>query len=178
MTQQIKSSRSDSLISYSESWGQFAAGYKGKSFLKDVTRYLAEYTGVCYVLVGYPANAEMTQISAAVLYAKGNFIEDYSYPLSGTPCENVVGRSCCYYPSNIQKMFPNDEELKHLGIESYIGLPIPGPDGKPLGLVALMDSKLIQNPSQIEEGLKILKDKIAKELRRKLRRSQSDIMAG
>ena len=155
---------------YAETWGSYVNGYKGKNFFKDLAKLLADSTGVCYVLVGYPCNPEMTQIRTAVLLAKGKFIEDYSYPLNGTPCENVVGRSCCYYPSNIQMMFPNDAELRHLGIESYIGLPVPGADGKPLGLIALMDTKLIQNPAEIEAGLKTLIPRVGKQLSKLLNR--------
>lgn len=149
---------------YAEKWGEFARTYKGRSFLKDLCKMLAESTGAAYVLIGYPENDELTHIRAAVLLAKGTLVSNYSYPLSGTPCENVVGRSCCYYPSNIQEMFPDDAELKHLAIESYIGLPVPGVEGKPLGLIALMDTKLIQNPGLIEDGLRALIPRVSKEI--------------
>jgi hypothetical protein len=155
---------------YWEIWSSFIKNYKGRSLLKDLCKCISATTGVSYVLIGYPDNAEMSHIRTAVLYADGKFVNDYSYPLGGTPCENVVGRSCCYYPSNIQQMFPNDAELKHLGIESYIGLPVLASDGKPLGLIALMDKKLIQNPGKIEAGLKSIAPMVTRELGKTIKR--------
>lgn len=145
---------------------KFSKLKRGKNFFKDLATFLAEQTGVTYVLVGYPENSDMTRIKTSVLYAGGKFIDSYSYTLIGTPCENVIGRNCCYYPSNIQTMFPHDEELKTLSIESYIGLPLFSQNNHPVGLLALMDTKLIQNPKEIQEGLKHLVAPIAEELRK------------
>lgn len=147
---------------------QFAETKRTKSYFRDLALFLAKQTGVTYVLVGYPEKQDMSRIKTSVLYAGGKFIDSYSYTLIGTPCENVIGRNCCYYPSNIQQMFPHDEELKTLSIESYIGLPVFSEANEPLGLLALMDTKLIQNPKDIQEGLQILVDPIAKELRKHL----------
>lgn len=138
---------------------------RSKNYFKDLALFLAKQTGVNYVLVGYPENSDMSRIKTSVLYAGGKFIDSYSYTLTGTHCENVMGRNCCYYPSNIQQMFPHDEELKTMSIESYIGLPIFTESNEPLGLLAMMDTKLIQNPKDIQAGLQILIDPIAKELR-------------
>lgn len=48
----------------------------------------------------------------------GEVMENFSYRLSGTPCERVVGREPCHYPHIIQHLFPEDTMLVEMGIES------------------------------------------------------------
>ncbi|WP_276132469.1 GAF domain-containing protein [Polluticoccus soli] len=87
-----------------------------------------------------------------------------TYSLYGTPCENVVGRNCCYFPSGVQQMFPDDKELQDLKIESYIGTPLMHPNGEPLGLIVLMNESKIQHAGAIELALSSIAERISHEL--------------
>jgi hypothetical protein len=142
----------------------FVRNYAGKNYLKALAKFISRETGVAYVIVGYPDSPQLNHAKSAVMLAKGKFVIDYGYDLQGTPCENVMGRNCCYYPSNIQQMFPLDLELRHFGIQSYIGMPVYGIGQKPIGMLVLMDSKTIGNPSEIEKGLIVLIPRTAREL--------------
>ncbi len=153
----------------------FANSYRGKDFFPALARLIAEKTGVSYVLVGYPTGEDLSVIKTTVLYAAGKLVEGFEYSLYGTPCENVIGRNCCYYPSGIQQMFPGDKELKELGIESYLGLPVFDKNNKTAGLLVLMDNKLIKNAARLEKALQTLTPRIARELARSKKRALNNV---
>ena len=154
------------LGTFAQECKKFAATYKGSNFFKSMAKLIAKHTGVTYVLVGFPLDGNFNRIRTAVLFAGGKFVEKYEYDLYGTPCENVIGRNCCYYPTNIKQMFPEDKELEHLNIDSYLGLPVFDTTNKAVGLVAIMDSKIITNPTSVEKGLNELTPRIAEELKK------------
>jgi hypothetical protein len=70
-------------------------------------------------------------------YADGRLIEDFEYPLAGTPCETVLGQTYRLYPSNLQELFPLDEDFRAMGLTCYAGYPLSDGRGKPLGLIAV-----------------------------------------
>ena len=80
----------------------------------------------------------MQSVRTIAICASGELIENIVYQLQGTPCEAVVDRKACYYPSDVQKLFPQDEMLRDLDMQSYLGAPLVGSEGKPLGLIAVL----------------------------------------
>lgn len=65
-------------------------------------------------------------------------IEEFTYRLDGTPCENVISRQFCSHPSGVQQMFPHDRMLADMGIETYVGTPLMDTDGRALGLLVVL----------------------------------------
>jgi two-component system cell cycle sensor histidine kinase/response regulator CckA len=61
------------------------------------------------------------------------------YDLRDTPCATVVGQTACVYPSMVRELFPKDEFLVQMGVDSYAGVPLFDPGGRPLGLMTLLD---------------------------------------
>lgn len=142
----------------------FTGLYRGDNYFNDLALFLAEKTGVEYVLIGYLENGQMNKVSTVALYAHGKLVNNMSYTLAGTPCENVMGRNCCYYPSGVQQMFPGDKELQELNIDSYIGAPLFDNDKNPLGIIVLMNSKKIGNAGIIEKALDAIASRTENEL--------------
>ena len=64
-----------------------------------------------------------------------NELPIYKYNLNNTPCSLVLNGEACVYPKNVQLLFPNDEDLKTFGIESYLGMPLIDENKNPLGII-------------------------------------------
>jgi PAS domain S-box-containing protein len=79
--------------------------------------------------------------TASLRDAQGNIRENFEYNLAGSPCETVVGRAPCFYPRNVQQLFPDDRSLVKMGVQSYLGVPLFGAAGQPLGLVTVMHDR-------------------------------------
>jgi len=110
-------------------------------FLTALATYLGTSFGVDYVIIDRLAADEPGVAETVALYAKGTLLPSMRYPLSNTPCENVMGKVLCYYPRGVQALFPADLLLAEMGVESYAGVPLWDSEGNALGLIAVMDSK-------------------------------------
>lgn len=91
----------------------YVNNYAGDAFFADLAQRIASDAGVSYVLIGHLLPEDPSKIKTVVLVAKGKVVGNMTYSLYGTPCENVVGRNCCYFPSSVQKMFLSLPGLWH-----------------------------------------------------------------
>lgn len=142
----------------------FIDTYEGSNYFEDVAIFLSEKIRCSYVLIGHLLPEDRNKIRTVVLVAKGKVVDNMTYSLFGTPCENVVGRNCCYFPTGVKGLFPEDKELQDLNIESYIGSPLFSEAKEPLGLIVLMNETIIKNAASIEKALEALAPRTEKEM--------------
>ncbi|MCK9389084.1 MAG: PAS domain S-box protein [Sulfuritalea sp.] len=137
----------------------------GKSFFDALAQYLGQTLGVDYVVIDKLGEAPGSAETLA-LYAKGGIVPNMRYSLAGTPCDNVMGRSFCCYPRGIQQLFPEDSLLVDMGAESYAGTPLWDSAGQPLGLIAILDGKPLEDESVVVQLLQLVAPRAAAELER------------
>jgi len=121
-----------------------------------------------YAFIGLLDKDDAMLVNSFMVYAHGKIVPNFSYSLTGTPCMTVIGKQACAYPDHVQQLFPNDEMLVEMNVDSYIGIPMYSDSGQPTGLIVVMDSKPMKNPSQMEELLKIFAARTEAELERKI----------
>lgn len=80
------------------------------------------------------------QLHSFAMWLNGEWVDDYSYSIKGTPCEDVVyGCRPVHIPEKIVELFPGDPDLKSMGAVSYLGVPLVDPEGKVMGNLAVLD---------------------------------------
>ncbi|MDO9217498.1 MAG: PAS domain-containing protein, partial [Lacisediminimonas sp.] len=137
----------------------------GENFFDALAQFLGEKLDMDYVLIDrLDENQDMAETVA--LYAKGAITPNMRYALKGTPCENVMGRRLCVYPSGIQQLFPEDTLLPGMGAESYIGIPLWDSTGQPVGLIAVMGNKPLPDDAPVTQLLQLVATRAAAELER------------
>jgi len=134
-------------------------------FLNALARHLAERLDVAYVIIDR-LSEDAAVAETVALYANGGIIPNMRYPLAGTPCANVIGKTLCCYPQDVRPLFPEDELLVEMGVESYAGIPLWNSEGKPLGLIAIMDNSPFRNTSAVSDLLQLVAPSAAAELER------------
>ncbi|MCS7158398.1 MAG: GAF domain-containing protein [Blastocatellia bacterium] len=108
--------------------------FQRQELFDHVARTLAQLFEVEYASLGVVEGG--TRVRALAFYSDGELQHDLSYPLHGTPCENIISRAeWCAYSRGAWEAFPEDEILTTLRIESYIGAPILSSTGEVLGVV-------------------------------------------
>ena len=124
----------------------------GEAFFRACVKSLALFLEVRYVAIAEVKNNETVQTLA---FWKGeDFRENLEYNLAGTPCANILaGNQICRYPHSIQSLFPEDPLLCVLEAESYVGIPILDPQGNLLGLIAVIDTKPIEQELKIQTSI-------------------------
>ncbi len=138
----------------------------GNGFFRDLVEYLGQALDVAYVFVDRIVSEKKDTVESIALYAHGEIQENIEYGLAGTPCENVIGRSLCCYPDRIQELFPKDELLVEMAAQSYAGIPLWAGDGRPLGLIAVLDVEPFGDPQLVKTLLQIVSTRASAELER------------
>lgn len=129
-------------------------------FLKSTAVFLAELFDVNYVLIDKYTPKKPTTIETVALYGNGSFMPNIPYNLENTPGQNVINNKPCFYPTNVKAIFPKDELLAQMNVDSYFGIPLWSSNKEPIGLIALMDDKPFTEEKNIETVLGIIAIKI------------------
>lgn len=133
------------------------------TFLKNAAAFISEHTQVTYAVIGV-LSQDGRQIETKAFIKDGKELPDLHYPLQNSPCDQVLTQRFCYYPNNVQRHFPLDEELRELSIESYLGSIFVDDKNEPMGLIALMGTENLQNVAFAEHLILVLSPAIEEEL--------------
>ncbi|MBF0188604.1 MAG: response regulator [Magnetococcales bacterium] len=140
----------------------------GEDFLRELVRNLALSLDMRYALVGRMIGARSDAVRVISIWAGDDFAPLFDYDLAATPCEKVVGKELCAFPDRIQERFPEDKILVDIGAESYVGAPLIDSEGKPLGILAVLDVKPLDDLQLTESILEIFAGRAAAELERQV----------
>ncbi|GIV11554.1 MAG: hypothetical protein KatS3mg020_1045 [Fimbriimonadales bacterium] len=161
---------------------QLSPSATGTVFLREATQLVSEAFGGAHVYIG--RLVDVTQMEGVAYAVGGELREPFNYTLPGTPCENAVIAGVCFYPRNVQALFPQDKQLQELGLESYLGAPLRDSFGRVIGIFWLADVKPIPDLSPIRDlfqtmavraSHELLRDRVeaeAQRLREQLTQSQ------
>ena len=144
----------------------------GEDFCRSVSRALAISLRVRTCLVGAIHPEQPDVVKTLAFWDRDDFVENVNYSLRGAPCENVFNASTCCYPENVRNLFPDDVALAKYGIEAYVGTPLFSHDGQPIGLLAVMDDKRLENQELTRSLVEIFGQRTAAELERSIYESR------
>ena len=139
----------------------------GEQFFRSLVRYMAAAMKVRWAFISQLADAGGKRIRIMAFWAGTSYIENFEYSSQGTPCENVIGKAFCYYPNDVQRLFPKDAWLREEGVESYLALPLFDSAGNALGHLGVMHDRPMKGVSSAESILKIFAARAVAELERK-----------
>lgn len=111
------------------------------SIFHVIVRVLARELGTRYALIARIDPGDPDTAHTLAVWSGTDHGESFSYSLEGTPCRNVTTQGTCFYPREAQKRFPEDALLLDMGAESYWGTPLYNPSGKAIGVLALLDTR-------------------------------------
>ncbi len=141
------------------------AHLSGRPFFEAVSHHLASALDVGFVFVG---KLDSSQRAVTVLggWAQGGPMGPLTYGLADTPCDNVMGKQACLYPSAVQTQFPKDSLLVQMGIESYCGSPVFDKQGQALGILVALHTRPLSSPQVISQLFSTYLDRISAEMQR------------
>ena len=138
----------------------------GELYLKKLTELLSNAFETKYSYIAKILDNDKFQAETIKFWSgngeKNNIIFNYN----ATPCANVLKGYITFYPQNLQEMFPGDQLIAGMGIESFIGAPIYNSHEKPMGMLVLMDDKPMQEKPNSRYILSIFASRAGAELER------------
>ncbi|MDX5422074.1 MAG: hypothetical protein LPK07_15045 [Hymenobacteraceae bacterium] len=131
--------------------------------LSEIAAFISAHTKARYIVIGR-LSEDLRHIHTLVFMDDGKVLDNFTYALKGTPCQEALAQRFCYYPFDVANAFPEDQELQDLQIESYLGSILLSEDNEPIGLTVLMDVKQIDNAAFAEHLITVLSPAIEEEI--------------
>ncbi|HDY84230.1 hypothetical protein LCGC14_0844280 [marine sediment metagenome] len=131
-----------------------------------MVKQLAQSQNSRYAFIAMLSETIENQIDTFAVWADGSYRDNFSYSLKGTPCQNVTMEGICFYPDNIQTLFPDDQLLVEMGAVSYQGIVLKNSQSKAIGLLAILDDAPMSKSKHAESLLNSLAVRAAIELER------------
>jgi formate hydrogenlyase transcriptional activator len=137
----------------------------GAVFFESLVKHLAAAVGVSYAFIAEFAEVK-TRVRTIACWGPDGLRPNVEYDLIGTPCEDVVRGGLCHYPSGVKEMFPLDQDLVDMGIESYLGVPLLDGEGNVLGHLAVFHDRPMPAEPRLLFIFRIFATRAAVELER------------
>ena len=112
----------------------------GERFFSALVRHLALVLNCQYAFVSELSKDRLSFRTRAV-WGRGQFLQNFDFPLAGTPCEAVLNGHTAHYPEKLCQLFPEDEGLADWAAESYCGVPLVDLSDRVVGHLAIIDDK-------------------------------------
>lgn len=143
-----------------------------KGFFQHLAKSLADILEVDHVVVEQVDNEQGIATTLAI-WSSGKFIDQETYPLQGTICQQVIEHAKYFVSLHVCQEYPEDKRMAALQVEGYLGIAITAPDGSFLGVIALMHSSPLVLPLYTNEVLRICSALAGAELARQLAERQT-----
>lgn len=142
------------------------AAVTADDFFRSLVKHVAAAMNGRYVFLA-ECPEEHKGLAITLSYWKSDdFVENVSYDLNGTPCKGVVAGNVCYYPDQLQSLFPEDKPLVDMEAVSYLGVPVQDLTGKVLGHLVVMDSRPMAVAQEDISVLRTFASRAAAEIQR------------
>ncbi|MGJ5817403.1 response regulator [Paludibaculum fermentans] len=116
----------------------------GKQYFERLAVRLSEALHMRYCLVSELQPGPVPRVRSIAYAVDGRVSTDVDYDLAGTPCEEVVNKGLCVFPSGVARLFPADSMLTQMSVESYLGLALRSSSGETLGLLSVLGTEPMQ----------------------------------
>ncbi len=134
------------------------------SFLEESARALSTLYGTKYAFIGR-LMADERSIKTLVVLKEGKVIPNFIYSLDDTPCAKVIEKQAALISKNACGLYPKDELLLQMKVESYFGVSMIA-ENKKMGLVVLLDDQPLEVEEWAESILELFANRLAVEIER------------
>jgi len=156
-------------------------GSTGLASLDLITQNVSAWLGADCVMIG-EIIPDKQSVNVLSMILDGRPVPDFSYPLRGTPCDNVTEKGFCHYPDDVARLFPKSRDLAELNIRGYLGTPLRNSAGEVFGIICVLSRAPIPPNPSVREIIEVIAVKAAAEIERShvelaLRESQQMLTA-
>ena len=166
-TEKVQSNRTiqkkSELISFVQ---QGMVAKTGIEFFNTIIIEIARTLESDYTFIGELDNKKIGVIKTISYSRKLTLKKNFEYSVENTPCKKVMNNHVCCIDSDIINSFPEDETLKKLDIQGYVGVPLHNNLGNPIGLLVVMFKNKIQDTDYVKSILQLFSVRAGVELER------------
>jgi len=121
----------------------FDASITGEAFFKASAEQMARELSVrCALVAAVREKAGRPSLELLSLWPENQMVPT-EYPIEYSIAAEILSGKTLHVGHGATHVYPHDVLLTQFATESYIGVPVVGPDAKVLGLVAVLDDKIM-----------------------------------
>ena len=136
-------------------------------FFESLARELTEVLGVDFAFVAELVEEEPLRGRTLAFAGEGRKLDNLTFRLSNTPCNEVLDRGYRFVACNVQQVFPHDTLFRRLHIESYAGIALI--DGEVLlGWLAVLHRRPFADEALVRTVLEFMAARATAELRTRI----------
>ncbi len=139
-----------------------------KDFYINCAKTLANTYKTEFAFIGIFGNKTNSNIHTLAVWENGAAVENFTYDLQGSPYADTLNDSMEFVCRNAAGLYPDDELLTSMEIETYFGSPLKTATGEIIGIIAVMDTKPLDLEPALKSILGLFSNKVAQELQRKM----------
>jgi len=113
----------------------------GRDFFRNLARTLSDVLSTRFVLLAQLNKLNPDLLNPLAVWDSNSTEKCGNCYITGTPCELTIRDGEYFIDSNLQEYFPDDEMLKKLDAESYMGIAMKSHEGIVTGVLVLVDSE-------------------------------------
>src|SRR5581483_7902301 len=147
----------------------------GEEFVRSLVKQLSKALQSDFSFVLEMARKGDENACTLVIAEHGTIRSKMNYKLANTACEEALKKGFRAYPRDVREAFPKDDVLKELGAQSFVAMPLNDHKGRTVGLMGVIDTKVMDNMQIAESTLQIFAARAAAEIERK--RFEEDLNA-
>lgn len=156
---------------------QASALPSNEQYLHNISKELAKIYHTQYAFIGVFSNSQKTSIRTLSVFSGDQHIDNFCYELYQTPCQDVLDLKMEFIEQDVAQLYPNDQLLVQMNIESYFGTPIIAPDNQILGIIVVMDTKPMQVDNWVAPILSLIANRVSFEIERDIANQELKLAA-
>ncbi|MBS3992614.1 MAG: PAS domain S-box protein [Bacteroidetes bacterium] len=138
----------------------------GNEYLKEITLQLCSVLNADYTFIGLLDNDNPLLVQTNLTCYQGQIIDNFSYNLKGTPCQEVLNLNACSYATHVAKLFPDDALLTEMEIEGYVGVPLIDSQKNVIGIIVGLFKNPLENTQFAESIIQLFATRTGAEIER------------
>lgn len=138
----------------------------GTAFFDELVRNMTAALGADAGFIARIRADDPRSATTVVAYVEGERIENFEYPLVGTPCEQLAKTATHVIPTRVSELFPCTAQLSKWRAHAYVGHRLEDSRGQAIGQLFVLFSRPLHETAFITSTLQIFASRVAAELER------------
>ncbi|MFY7898816.1 MAG: PAS domain S-box protein, partial [Chitinophagaceae bacterium] len=115
------------------------------NFFDFCTTEIEKLTKADFVFISTKNKQNGNILDVISISHKGKILDNFSYSIKGTPCEESIAHSVCSYTKNVADIFRKDTLLAEMHIEGYVGVSLFNSNNEYCAVVAAMYQNSVED---------------------------------
>jgi GAF domain-containing protein len=138
----------------------------GKAFFEELVSNMTAALGADAGFIARIKPGATATARTEVAYVDGKLVDNFEYPLVGTPCQHLGCAINHVIPAHVDELYPCTTEVSSRPVQAYVGHRLENSAGEPIGQMFVLFNRPLQETDFITSTLQIFAARVSAEIER------------